>query len=122
MLQRLPGLGRVGPDSLDRQFVDDYILDRLRAEDFLFCVGTKDPTVLMEVWRNPLKEFGLQYVASKVAVSGNRELFLSYLKKAKGGINTILLGDMVASLAKIGDADYDFQGFDRVLPATLCNS
>src|SRR5262249_40947078 len=33
MLQRLPGLGRVKAESHDRQFIDRYILDGLRAKD-----------------------------------------------------------------------------------------
>jgi NACHT domain len=33
MLQRLPSLGRIGPESSDRQFIDGYILDGLRAHD-----------------------------------------------------------------------------------------
>ena len=114
MLQRLPGLGRIGPDSLDRQFVDDYILDGLRAEDFVNCMTAKEIAVFMEAWRNPLKDFGSQYVALKAAVAGNKQLFLSYLNKAKGGINAILIGDMVASLAKIEDVDFDFQHFNLV--------
>ena len=35
MLQRLPGLGRLASESSDRQFVDHYILDGLRAEDVI---------------------------------------------------------------------------------------
>jgi hypothetical protein len=33
MLQRLPALGRVKAETNDRQFIDSYILDGLRAKD-----------------------------------------------------------------------------------------
>ena len=41
ILQRLPTLGRVESESPDRQFVDQYVLDGLRAENLISCVYTK---------------------------------------------------------------------------------
>jgi hypothetical protein len=45
ILQRLPGLSRIGAESLDRQFVDDYILDGLKAEDILRIYSSMDASV-----------------------------------------------------------------------------
>ena len=67
MLQRLPGLGRIGPESVERQFVDTAIMDSLRAKD-VAAICKYDPqslaTVGAETWVNPLGDLG-QRVASQ---------------------------------------------------------
>ncbi|MBO8133941.1 NACHT domain-containing protein, partial [Dickeya fangzhongdai] len=62
MLARIPSIGRVSNDSLDYQFIDDYILDGLRAD---FLVENYDNH--MEInrykdWINPIKSFGQRLV------------------------------------------------------------
>ncbi|NTV66455.1 MAG: hypothetical protein HGB06_02005 [Chlorobaculum sp.] len=108
MLQRLPGLGRIGPESLDRQFVDIYLLDGLRAEDLVDSIGVLDLSIIDENWQNPLRFFGLRYVGAKLLIEGNRQAFSSYFNKASNRRNKILLGDIVASMAKLSDLEIDF--------------
>lgn len=46
MLQRLPSLGRINADSPDRQFLDSFILNGLRAESIIQLSKSWDPAVL----------------------------------------------------------------------------
>ena len=58
MLQRLPVLGRVDADTSDRQFVDTYILDGLRATAVaeMPIVGTHQ-RIMNDKWHHPLGIF-----------------------------------------------------------------
>ncbi|EMF89047.1 NACHT domain protein [Leptospira santarosai str. ST188] len=109
LLQRLPGLGRIGTESLDRQFIDIYLLDGLRAEDLVILVNNSDFSVEIEKWKNPLTDLGLRFVASKIISNNLAQLFLTYISKFKEKSNFIILGDLLGSLAKIDGGQYDFQ-------------
>jgi hypothetical protein len=116
MLQRLPGLGRVGPENPDRQFVELYLLDGLRGEDLVESVMNKDKVILHESWRHSLQELGLQYLATKLELGGNIEIFKSFFIKNIEASNKYLLGDILSGLAMIDELELDFHG------KTLSNS
>jgi len=58
MLMRLCTLGRVAPASPERQFVDGYVVDGLRAEAFIHAIDAQDRTISRRVWRQPLGRLG----------------------------------------------------------------
>ena len=66
MLQRLPGLGRLSAETSNREFVDDYILEGLRASDVLDSLRAKESSLAGDVWENPLKELGQRIVAAGI--------------------------------------------------------
>lgn len=53
MLQRLPSLGRVSADSPDRQFLDTFILNGLRAESIIQLSKSWDTRVITNEWKIP---------------------------------------------------------------------
>ncbi len=66
ILQRLPGLSRIGAESLDRQFVDSYILDGLKAEDVLSIFSESAVEPLSIEWKHAIESFGAYYLATRI--------------------------------------------------------
>lgn len=98
ILQRLPGIGRIGAESTDRQFVDEYILDGLRAEDVIDLVESCAADIFHLRWKNPLGVFGLSILASHVLASPQHGLFQKAMLQASRAENKICAGDILAAL------------------------
>ena len=111
MLQRLPVLGRVDADTSDRQFVDTYILDGLRATAVaeMPIVGTHT-RIMNDKWQHPLGTFGQSVLSQNIATSGNIAGYKEFVKRLSGANNRVLAGDIVTALLAIEDSDYDFGG------------
>lgn len=115
MLQRLPSLGRVSSESNDRQFVDMYILDGLRAKDLIEIPVTTMGTasaVFSEIWTNPLEELGQRIFSSSKNISMETKLNLA--RRALDAGNKTLASDVVASLFRegAGGTFVDFGGLE----------
>ena len=70
MLQRLPALGRVKSETNDRQFIDSYILDGLRAKDSgaLFKMVDRSLSGLFSTtFVNPLDDSGQRLLERDIA-------------------------------------------------------
>ncbi len=98
MLQRLPGLGRISSESTDRQIVDYYILDGLRAEHLVDVVYNNKLSILDETWINPLRKVGIEIVAKKIFSDKSANVFIEFLKKSINAKNKVISGDILASL------------------------
>lgn len=109
MLQRLPALGRVGSESHDRQFIDKYILDGLRAEDVIETVSTQSDKLKDMAWINPLSDFGLSLVANDILDDNGLSRYKSFVTKLFNWKNTILTGDIIASLLSSDQSSLDFK-------------
>ena len=59
MLSRLCMIGRIEPESPDRQFVDKYVLQLLFAENIFNDISYKNESILQETWKQRLDEFGI---------------------------------------------------------------
>ncbi len=110
MLQRLPSLGRVGAESNDRQFVDIYILDGLRAKDIASISlfndqGTDSAT--SQKWQNPLDDLGQRVLASDTSLADKTKLQLAQMAVKNG--NIVLASDVVAALTRSSDTPMDFE-------------
>jgi hypothetical protein len=114
MLQRLPALGRLSSETTDRQFVDYYILDGLRAEDVIEEVLERQPAesvALHSVWANPLRTFGLSLLSKDMTTMGGFGGYMQYLKSSALHPNKIIAGDILAAFLISSDKPHDFQGF-----------
>lgn len=69
MLMRLCTLGRVGSESPNRQFVDDYIADGLRAESFIKKIEEQDRSIVDLDWRQPLRRLGCFLISQAAFVT-----------------------------------------------------
>ena len=110
MLQRLPVLGRVDPSSSDRQFVDTYILDGLRATSVaeMTVVGTHAEAI-HERWRHPLGVLGQAVLTQHIVDSGNRSGYLGVLRESASSNNRVLAGDILTALLGIEGFNFDFK-------------
>lgn len=66
MLMRLCTLGRVDPSSPERQFVDEYIVDRLRSESLISAIEKQDKSIGNTRWKQPLLKFGWELLAETI--------------------------------------------------------
>jgi len=98
MLQRLPGLGRISSESHDRQFIDYYFLDGLRAEDLIDIVYANNTEILNEKWINPISRAGIEIVAKRIHKDKSANSFIEFFKQAINSSNKVLAGDLLAAL------------------------
>jgi len=110
ILQRLPGLGRIGSESLDRQFVDAYILDGLKAEDVLSIYSDSSVEPLQDPWNHPVEGFGAFYLASKICALNQQQAVAAYIKRNKDVVNKVLLSDLMSALYLDPNGKLDFGG------------
>ena len=99
MLQRLPGLSRVSSESTDRQFIDHYILDGLRADLLIEVVYSENIEFFRKNWQHPLTKTGIEIVSKRISNDKSANTFIQFLNKAiKDGGNKILIGDITSSI------------------------
>jgi hypothetical protein len=98
MLQRLPALGRISSESTDRQFIDYYILDGLRAENLIDIVYNNRIDTLEENWINPIQKIGIEIIAKRIFSDKSAYTFVDFLKKSLTCTNKIISGDILSSL------------------------
>jgi hypothetical protein len=115
ILQRLPGLSRIGAESLDRQFVDMYILDGLKAEDVLTIYAQATEDVLVEDWHNPVESFGALYIATRLSDTNQVAGAIAFLKRHRDAENRVLLSDILSALFLVDSDEIDLGGLDFYL-------
>lgn len=111
LLQRLPSLGRISADSPDRQFLDTFILNGLRAESIIQMQKSWNQELLSIEWKNPLDEVGLSILSEYI--SKDKQLinsFISLSREASKGKNSILASDIIAALCLVDSFNGDFKG------------
>lgn len=125
MLQRLPTLGRMGPESTDRQFVDEYMLDGLRAEDTTNLVNAFDVVASSQPWINPLRDFGLRLLERDLDLDSDSYHRAMVEAAAKG--NHVLASDILSALCStegtcVNGANITIQGshFSRLSLKNIC--
>lgn len=110
ILQRLPGLGRIGAESLDRQFVDSFILDGLKAEDALGLLAHLDGSWLDSHWKNPVEDFGAFYIATRLTTNKQVGMAVSFAQRNVDRKNKVIVSDLLSALFRLEDGDIDFGG------------
>lgn len=110
ILQRLPGLSRIGAESLDRQFVDTYILDGLKAEDVLSIYAQSDTTALNFEWKHPIEAFGAFYLATRIQSVKQTQGVIAYIKRHRDAENRVLLSDLLSAIFLSDGVKADFGG------------
>jgi hypothetical protein len=108
MLLRLPSLGRVGPETTDRQFVDMFILDGLRAKDVAHIADLAQAprrAALDDNWSNPLSPLGQAVLSLDI---GKRVTsFVSLANEAARENNATLSADIISSLCLLAGDEID---------------
>lgn len=115
MLQRLPSLGRINVDSPDRQFLDSFILNGLRAESIIQLSKSWDSEVLSADWKNPLDQVGLSILAEYISKDIKRiDSFLTLARNASNSKNKILAADIISALCLLDIDNLDFKDLNIV--------
>ncbi len=110
MLQRLPSIGRISADSPDRQFLDTFILNGLRAESIIQLSKSWDAKILSTDWKNPLDQIGLCILSEYIGKDTRRiDTFLTMARNAALAENKILAADIVAALCLLDVECFDFK-------------
>lgn len=115
MLNRLFPLGRITAESSDRQFIDVFILDGLRALDLEHVVRTPADGCENEAWSNPLQRLGQRVAAGSLkggSIAVKNDTYKRHAKRCAEGRNRVLASDIVGTLmvAAIPGAVVDFEG------------
>ena len=112
MLQRMPTLGRVSADSPDRQFLDMFFLNGLRAEYLIQLPDSPDNKAYSLNWHHPLDQTGLSILASYIEQANSPDLVGRYIglaRRAAESGNGILASDIVAALCLLNISSIDFK-------------
>lgn len=107
MLMRLCTLGRVSPDTPDRQFVDGYIVDGLRAEALIEAINNQDRSIANRVWRQYLLKLGWFKMADNLKVSGNDGMYKAMLEILSSGSNDQAYAEVLSILMLLGNGPLD---------------
>lgn len=112
MLQRLPGLGRVSSDTGDRNFIDGFVLDGLRALDLSSKIQNSDKNLSEQKWLNPLQRLGVSVLSYEVRENNLIGLFISYVKQSinRGIGNKVSISDALSAIEESSCDSVDFQG------------
>jgi hypothetical protein len=108
MLQRFMVLGRVGAESADRQFVDTYFLDGLRADDVSNAIYEEYEDLANLDWFNPIQDFGLRLLADEFERSRNPTSLFRVMKRSAGSKNRVLAGECIAAMLLAADDSVNF--------------
>ena len=103
-------LGRIEPESPDRQFLDANVLDILRSEGLVAEVANMHSAANEAQWKQSLGAIGLFHFAQMITLYDLDRQCFSYLKKYSSSRNTRKLGEIVSGLTVFGHESLDFQG------------
>lgn len=110
MLQRLPSLGRISIDSPDRQFLDTFILDGLRAEGIIQLSKSWDAKIVTIDWVNPLGQTGLSILAEYISKKVDRvNTFMGLARNASRDSNKVLASDIICAICMLDIDKLDFR-------------
>ncbi len=119
MLSRLCTLGRIEPESPDRQFVDPYIVQLLFSECIVDDVLNKNHEVLDESYIQVLQSLGLYFLAQWIETYDFESEVLAFVHRQGGARNSQLLGELAAALLLLGGTPLDFSG-THIVGAEIC--
>lgn len=110
MLQRLPSLGRINADSPDRQFLDTFVLNGLRAESIIQLSKSWSEATLNSEWKYPLDQVGLRILSEYIGKEDKRlDTYISIARSASRASNKTLAADIVSALCLLATNSIDFK-------------
>lgn len=110
MLQRLPSLGRISADSPDRQFLDGFILNGLRAENIIQLSKSWNVATFSSEWKYPLDRTGLSILSEYISKDEKRpDSFISMARNASAAANKVLAADIVSALCLLDTDCLDYK-------------
>ena len=108
LLARMCTLGRIEPQSPDRQFLDANIAEVIRAEHLIAKIATVDEAATRVRWACSLRSVGIMHAAAAVMRYDMDQLCHAMLQKYGTRANTVLLGEIV-SILTMSQPEVDFR-------------
>jgi hypothetical protein len=118
LLSRMCTLGRIEPESPDRQFIDPSALDVLRADSLINDIVQMSEEFSETQWLQSLRLLGIVRAAQLIYDYDLDQHSFSYLRKFGNSRNTRRLGEIVSALSVHGEEPLDFQSL-QLSGATL---
>ncbi|WP_306545283.1 NACHT domain-containing protein [Malikia spinosa] len=109
LLSRMCTLGRIEPESPDRQFIDPNVLDVLRADALISDIASMSEKSGSMQWSQSLRFLGTVHAAQMIRTYDLDQLSFSYLHKFGASRNTKRLGEIVSALCLYGEEPLDFR-------------
>jgi hypothetical protein len=119
MLSRLCTLGRIEPESPDRQFVDPYIVQLLFADCVIDDISNKSHEVLAQHYVQPLQELGLYFLAQWIDTYDIESDAQAFIHRDTAAKNTQIRGELIAALLLIDSTPLDLSG-TKIVGAEIC--
>lgn len=110
MLSRLCMIGRIEPESPDRQFVDKYVLQLLFAENLFNDISYKNEQILQENWKQQLDEFGVSVLASWIQLYDLLPESLSLIFRVDENGNSQAVLELLSALSLLQLEPIDLSG------------
>lgn len=98
LLMRLCTLGRIDPGSPDRQFVDPYIVDGLRAEGLISTISQQRREFSNKVWKQALGRLGWSLLSDHLHHVSADRLYVSSMAMAERGGNDQAYAEILSAL------------------------
>lgn len=98
MLMRLCTLGRVAPASPERQFVDSYIVDGLRADALMRSIDVQDKNIASQKWKQPLSRLGWELLHDSLVKLDKGGLYKSTLAMLSRGSNDQAYAEVLSTI------------------------
>lgn len=119
MLSRLCTLGRIEPESPDRQFVDPYIVQLLFAECLIDDIIAKHHEVLAHSYMQSLQPLGLYFLAQWIDTYEAESDALSFIHREASPKNSQIIAELTSALLLIESSPLDLSG-TKIVGAELC--
>ncbi|QGW82115.1 hypothetical protein [Variovorax paradoxus] len=109
LLSRMCTLGRIEPESPDRQFIDANVVDVLRADSLVSDVVSMSETSGRTQWVQSLGLLGTFHAAQIIRFYDLEQQSFAYLHRFGTAQNTKRLGEIVSALSVYGAEPLDFR-------------
>lgn len=109
LLSRMCTLGRIEPESPDRQFIDPNVLDVLRSDALISDIINMSEGLGSSQWVQSLSFLGAIHAAQRIQLYDLIQHSFSYLNKFGISRNTKRLGEIVSALSIYGSESIDFR-------------
>lgn len=109
LLSRMCTLGRIEPESPDRQFIDPNVLDILRGDSLISEIINMSEGMNSSQWVQSLGFLGMVHAAQRIRFYDLIQHSFSYLNKFGASRNTKRLGEIVSALSIYGSESIDFK-------------
>lgn len=119
MLSRLCTLGRIEPESPDRQFVDPYIVQLLFADCLIDDITSKNHEVLAHSYIQALQPLGLYFLAQWIETYESESDAYAFIHRETSPKNAQIIAELASSLLLIEASPLDLAGV-KIVGTELC--